>query len=57
VDQAWVADGFNLTDDCALAMLAHRLQHACVGTELKAQVTKTPDPQEIADLQGFAYEG
>lgn len=53
VDESWVADGFNLTDERALDMLAHDLGWANVETELTARVVKSPSKERIAHLQGF----
>jgi hypothetical protein len=52
VHKSWVADGFNLDDDRAHDMLANDLQSAR-GHELKAQVIATPDPEQIAKVQGY----
>jgi hypothetical protein len=54
IDECWVADGFNLTDERALDMLAHDLGWANVGMELGAKVIKAPDPHLIRKLQGYA---
>lgn len=51
VDEAWVADGFDLTDDRAKDMLARDLGWA-YGHELGAKVIKKPDPKIIRELQG-----
>ncbi len=52
VNAVWVADGFDLTDDRAHAMLADHLSHAH-GSELKARVIKAPDPDKVAREQGY----
>jgi hypothetical protein len=53
VNPVWVADGFDLTDERALGMLAHDLSYANIGTELDAKVLTAPDPDEIAMEQGY----
>ena len=52
VAEAWVADGFDLTDERALSMLANDLSWAH-GSELGAKVIKAPDPNEIRVAQGY----
>ena len=52
VDETWIADGFDLTDERAKDMLAKDLQYAH-GTELSAKVIKAPDPKVIRKLQGY----
>ena len=52
VDESWVADGFNLTDERALDMLASDLSYA-YGHELGAKVLTAPDAKAIAKVQGF----
>jgi hypothetical protein len=52
VNAVWVADGFEMTDDQARSMLAHRLAFAH-GSELKASVIKAPNPDEVAREQGY----
>lgn len=46
VSSMWVQDGFNLTDERALAMLERDLPFAN-GSEIDALVLKGPDPKEI----------
>jgi hypothetical protein len=53
VNPVWVADGFDLTDERALDMLANDLSYANIGTELDAKVLTAPDPDEIAMEQGY----
>ena len=53
VDSTWVEDGFNLTDERALDMLANNLPYANIGTELSAKVIKAPSLKRIAKLQGY----
>jgi len=53
VDECWVADGFNLTDERALAMLTADLCYAN-SEELKAKVIKSPDVERIAKVQGYS---
>jgi len=56
VDPSWVADGFDLTDERALDMLAHDLCFAYIDTELKAKVIKSPSEKLIAGLQDGSIE-
>ena len=53
VSDNWVADGFELTDERALDMLASDLTFAYKGTELQAKVIKAPSKEQIAKLQGY----
>jgi hypothetical protein len=53
VDECWVADGFELTDERALAMLSQDLGFANISTELGAKVIKSPDRNKIAKCQGY----
>lgn len=53
VDELWVADGFDLTDERALMMLAKDLDFACMSTELAAKVVKAPAQAEIRRVQGY----
>ena len=52
VDETWVTDGFELTDERALEMLASDLAYA-YGHELGAKVIKAPDPLRVAKAQGY----
>ncbi|MCR4308101.1 MAG: hypothetical protein NUV80_06090 [Candidatus Berkelbacteria bacterium] len=52
VDETWVADGFNLTDERALQMLSHDLQFA-YEHELGAKVIKAPSKDDILRCQGY----
>lgn len=52
VDAVWVEDGFDLTDERALEMLAFELRLADIGSELGAKVIEAPDPMRIRKLQG-----
>jgi len=53
VDEIWVEDGFNLTDERALDMLANDLRFANMNTELGARVIKAPKPEKLRALQGY----
>lgn len=53
VDETWVADGFILTDERALEMLATDLGWASEA-ELGAKVIKQPSLTKIAKLQGYS---
>lgn len=50
----WVADGFCLTDERALDMLANDLQYAYAGTELKAKVINHPDRMRVLKAFGIS---
>jgi hypothetical protein len=52
VDETWVADGFDLTDERALQMLANDLSYA-YGHELGAKVLKAPKPEAVRKAQGY----
>lgn len=52
VSENWVADGFDLTDERALAMLQNDLGYA-YNHELKARVTKYASAHAVAKAQGF----
>lgn len=53
VAPVWVEDGFDLTDDRALYMLANDLRFANVGAELHAKVVGRPEDTRVAKLQGY----
>ena len=53
VSENWVADGFDLTDERALKMLANDLGWADMETELKARVVDRPSEAEIRKAQGY----
>jgi hypothetical protein len=52
VDETWVEDGFDLTDESAKDMLALRLPYA-YGSELKARVVRRPADKDVAECQGY----
>ncbi len=54
VDASWVADGFDLTDDRALDMLAKTLPFSNIGTELGATVVRKPTQVRILRAQGYS---
>ena len=56
VDELWVEDGFNMTDERALNMLASDLNYACMDTELSAKVIKAPSMDKILKMQGYTPE-
>jgi len=56
VDAVWVADGFDLTDERALEMLARDLNYANVDLELRAKVLKAPKPNDILWEQGYKVD-
>jgi len=51
VDESWIADGFNITDQSACEMLWNALKYA-LGKEINAKVIKSPDLKVIQKLQG-----
>lgn len=51
VEESWVADGFDMTDERAHDMLAHTLPYA-YNYELKAKVISAPEAAEIRKAQG-----
>lgn len=53
VDHSWVADGFDLTNQRAKAMLAKSLLFAH-NSELKARVVGRPPALRIRQAQGYA---
>lgn len=53
VDEIWVADGFQMTDQRALNMLAHDLDYANMDTELHARVVAGPELLDVAKAQGY----
>jgi len=52
VDETWVADGFDLTDERAMEMLARDLGWA-YEHELGAKVIKSPTRKSINVAQGY----
>lgn len=52
VDETWVEDGFDLTDERALDMLNSDLQWARPD-ELGAKVIRAPDGAKIRKAQGY----
>lgn len=52
VDDSWVADGFDMTDERAKEMLASTLPYA-YGHEILAKVTKYADATKVGELQGY----
>jgi len=51
VDEIWVADGFDMTDDRATEMMLTELCWAG-GHEVSAKVLETPKPERIRKAQG-----
>ena len=56
VDESWVADGFDLTEERAKEMLNGDLRYA-YGHELGAKVVKSPSAERVARLQGYYATG
>ena len=55
IDECWVKDGANLTDEIVLDMLEHTLPFAYSG-ELSAKVIAAPDPKFISKIQGYGED-
>ena len=53
VDEIWVADGFDLTEDRAIDMLSETLPFANIDGELSAKIIKAPDKNKILKTQGY----
>ena len=53
IHEDWVADGFEMTDERALDMLAAQLGWADMDNELRAKVIKSPTVKTIRAIQGF----
>jgi len=49
VDESWIADGFNLTDEAALNMIELLLPNA-YDDEIAAKVIQKPTDAEIKDM-------
>lgn len=52
VSDVWVADGFLLTNERALDMLAAELNYANPDTELRARVVKMPNAEALSRERG-----
>lgn len=52
VDETWVADGFDLTEERAHEMIQNDLRYS-YSTETSAKVITAPDPKLIAKAQGY----
>ena len=52
VDESWIADGFDLTEERALEMLNTTIPYA-YGHELEVKIIKSPKTIKIAKLQGY----
>ena len=55
VDERWVADGFDLTDERLQDILLHALPYANE-RELGGKVLKAPDVKDIRKAQGYGEE-
>lgn len=53
IDPSWVADGFDLTKERAIDMLATDLMYANPKTELGARIIKAPNKADIRKAQGY----
>lgn len=53
VTENWVEDGFNITDQKAVAMIENVLPFAS-GAEFSAKVIKAPDAKIIRKVQGYS---
>lgn len=52
VDEVWVADGFEITNDVAAEMIEKRLGYAN-DSEISARVIAAPDATAIREAQGY----
>lgn len=52
VDESWVADGFDMTDERVKEMLARETPYA-YGHELEVKVLKSPSVERIMKKQGY----
>lgn len=52
VDDCWIEDGFDLTDEIAKSMIENQLDYA-YPSETNAKVIKSPDKNIIRKLQGY----
>lgn len=52
VDETWVEDGFDLTDERAKEMVMSDLRYA-YGHEISCKVIAAPAPAEIRKAQGY----
>lgn len=52
IDETWVADGFDLTEDNIKDRVSEMLPHAH-GSEYDAKVLKAPQRQRIMKAQGY----
>lgn len=54
VDEIWVMDGFDLSEERIKTMILRDLSQAR-NNEVNCRVLKTPDPEEIRKTQGYGY--
>jgi hypothetical protein len=52
VDESWVADGFDLTDERAKEMIERALPYS-YASETNAKVLKAPSQRSIMEKQGY----
>lgn len=55
IDETWVADGFDITDDRLLDIIAHALPYA-YGHEFTGKVLSAPKRSEVLRAQGYEKE-
>jgi hypothetical protein len=53
IDETWVEDGFDLTDERAHDIIMHALPYS-YGHETKAKVIKRPPDAEVAKAMGYS---
>lgn len=53
VEETWVEDGFDLTDERAHAMVCSDLRYA-FGREIRCKVTARPPDDAVASAQGYS---
>jgi hypothetical protein len=56
VDEVWIADGFDLTDDIANRMVLRELNYADEH-EVTAKVVKSPSVESVRKAQGYYTRG
>lgn len=52
IDEVWVADGFELTEERLIDMVQSDLQYA-TESEIKVKILKSPDEKAISKAQGY----
>lgn len=55
VDETWIADGFEITEERAQEMIMNDLSYA-TSSEVKAKILKAPSQVSIRKAQGYETE-